>query len=376
MIKRIIQEAIQTQLETDNKVVILYGARQVGKTTLVNTILAGKGYDIVKINADEVKYHDVFTSRDLRKMEELVGNKEVLVVDEAQNIHDIGINIKILHDAKPLLKIILTGSSSFELANKTAEPLTGRKRTFTLFPVSIGELAVKLTGFEIKERLSEYLRFGLYPDILNAETVEEKKVRLKELSTSYLYKDVLQLSNIRNSQKIYKLLQLLALQIGSTVSINKLGNSLNMSNDTVERYIDLLEKSYVIYRRTGFSRNLSKEISKMDKIYFYDLGIRNAILDNFSNIDLRQDAGALWENFIMSERIKYNTYSNNDRKSYFWRTYTGAEIDMIEETEGKLLAFEIKYNSKTVKAPKTWKDTYKNSEFQTINKENFLQFIS
>jgi predicted AAA+ superfamily ATPase len=298
------------------------------------------------------------------------------VIDEAQNIQDIGINIKILHDANPSLKIILTGSSSFELANQTSEPLTGRKRTFTLFPISIGELAKQLTGFDIKQKLDEYLRFGLYPDILNTNNVEEKKIRLKELSSSYLYKDVLQLSNIRNSQKIFKLLQLLALQIGSTVSVNKLGNSLNMSNDTVERYIDLLEKSYVIFRRTGFSRNLSKEISKMDKIYFYDLGIRNAILDNFNTIDLRSDAGALWENFIIAERLKHNFYSENEKRSYFWRTYTGAEIDMIEETEGKLFAFEIKFNNKTVKAPKTWEETYNSGEFHTINKDNFLQFIS
>ena len=375
LIRRIVQKAIENQLDTNNKVIILYGARQVGKTTLVDTILKDRIIKTVKINADEVRYHDVFTSRDLRKMEELVGNNDLLFIDEAQNIQDIGINIKILHDANPMLKIILTGSSSFELANQTSEPLTGRKRTFTLFPISIGELSGQLTGFEIKQKLDEYLRFGLYPDILNTDNIEDKKIRLKELSSSYLYKDVLQLTNIRNSQKIYKLLQLLALQIGSTVSINKLGNSLNTSNDTVERYIDLLEKSYVIFRRSGFSRNLSKEISKMDKIYFYDLGIRNAILDNFATIELRQDSGAMWENFIMAERLKCNNYSNNDKRSYFWRTYTGAEIDMIEEADGKLFAFEIKYNNKTAKTPKTWKETYNDSEFHTINKDNFLEFI-
>lgn len=376
MIERIIQKAIQRQLDSNNKVIIIYGARQVGKTTLVNTVLNKRAYKTVNINADELRYHEVFTNRDIRKMEELVGNNDLLVIDEAQNIQDIGINIKILHDAHPSLRIILTGSSSFELANQTSEPLTGRKRTFTLFPISIGELTKKLTVFDIKQKLDEYLRFGLYPDILNTNNVEEKKIRLKELSSSYLYKDVLQLSNIRNSQKIFKLLQLLALQIGSTVSVNKLGNSLNMSNDTVERYIDLLEKSYVIFRRTGFSRNLSKEISKMDKIYFYDLGIRNAILDNFNSIELRSDAGALWKNFIITERLKHNFYSENEKRSYFWRTYTGAEIDMIEESEGKLSAFEIKFNNKTVKAPKTWQETYDSGEFHTINKDNFLQFIS
>ena len=374
-IQRLLEQRIKKVLTSSNKVIIIYGARQVGKTTLVNKIL-NDADKLLKISGEQQKIKDAFSKADLSLMKDVVADSKILFLDEAQSVKEIGLNIKILHDATPQLKIILTGSSSFELANRTAEPLTGRKRVFTLYPISISELLLTESKFDIRNNVEKYLLYGMYPDVLNTEGLAEKKIVLSELSSSYLYKDVLMLADVRHSEKLHKLLQLLALQIGSTVSIAKLSNALDLSFDTTERYIDLLQKSFVIFRLSGFSRNLSKEISKMDKYYFYDIGIRNAVLNNFTPMDQRSDAGGMWENFLIAERIKHNEYNSSYGKNYFWRLYTGAEIDYIEDYDGTLHAFEIKYNEKTVKAPKSWIENYPNSTFETINRNNFIQFVS
>ncbi len=374
-IQRYIEQRLIESLTRSNQIHIIYGARQVGKTTLINKVLDKINRKTLRINADELVYNNVFSKRDLRLMKELVEGYEVLFIDEAQNIQDIGINIKILHDSTPQLKIILSGSSSFNLANKISEPLTGRTKTYILYPIAINELINSYNKFEIRQSLSDYLTIGTYPKLFNLETRKEKISHLHELSSSYLYRDILQLANIKHSNRIYDLLKLLSFQIGNLVSINELARNLKLSNETVENYIDLLEKSFVIFRLSGFSKNLRKEIKKQDKIYFYDLGIRNAVINNFSNLEFRADRGQLWENFLIIERMKLNSYWEEHKNLYFWRTYTGAEIDFIEEYDGELHAYEFKWSTKTPKPPKTWLETYKNATFDYVNRDNFLDFI-
>ena len=374
-IQRYIEPKLVESLTKSNDIHIVYGARQVGKTTLINKVLDKINRKTLKINADQLVYNSVFSKRDLRLMKELTEGYEVLFIDEAQNIQDIGINIKILHDSIPELKIVLSGSSSFDLANKVSEPLTGRTKTYILYPISISELINSYNKFEIRQSLSDYLTIGTYPKLFNMDTRKEKISHLLELSSSYLYKDILQLANIKHSNKIYDLLKLLSFQIGNLISINELAQNLKLSNETVENYIDLLEKSFVIFRLSGFSKNLRKEIKKQDKIFFYDLGIRNAVINNFSNIEIRTDRGQLWENFLILERMKLNSYREEHKNLYFWRTYTGAEIDFIEEYNGKLHAYEFKWGTKTPKPPKTWLETYKNTTFDYVNRENFFDFV-
>ena len=377
LIDRRIKNDLQNALLNSKKVIIVLGPRQVGKTTLINQILDDLEVSSVRINGEEHLVRDSFSSFSYQRMMESVGNNNVLFIDEAQNVLEIGTNIKILFDKNKALKILLSGSSSLELANRLQEPLTGRKRIFNLFPLSIGELLDHgYTPLQIRENLNSILKYGLYPEVITQESIKDKATVLRELSTSYLYKDILQLADIKYSNKIHDLLQLIALQIGSTVSINKLSNALNLSAQTIENYINLLEQSFVIFRLRGFSRNLSKEISKMDKIYFYDVGVRNTILNNFSDLHLRNDTGNLWENFLIAERIKANSYDRLHKNIYFWRTYTGAEIDYIEENDGRINAFELKYSNKLSRVPKTWEEQYPQSTFSTVNLDNFFQFIN
>ena len=375
MIPRILQSKIKETFQYKPKIIVLYGPRQVGKTTLIKEVLKELPIKKLEINADQLKYNDILSSRDLRKLQELIGDNELLFIDEAQRIPDIGINLKILHDNLPDLRIIATGSSSFDLSNIIKEPLTGRTRTFQLFPVSIGELRQQQTPFELKDQLESFLLYGMYPEVLEFKGKEQKLVHLEELTSAYLYKDILQLSNIKHSGRIHKLLKLLAFQIGSLVSIHELGKVLDMSHETVNHYIDLLEKGFVVFRLSGFSGNLRKEVTKMNKIYFYDLGIRNMLIDNFNPMAIRQDVGPLWENFLLSERKKKVAYENSFANTYFWRTYTGAELDYIEETGGNLNGYIFKFKSKKVKAPTTWLETYKNASFSVVDSDNFLDFL-
>ena len=375
MIPRTIDKQIIDRLDNSDKIIVLYGARQVGKTTLINSILENRKERILKVNADQLKYRDVLSSTDLNQLKRLVAGYDLLFIDEAQRISNIGLNLKILHENLPGLKIIASGSSSFELANKISEPLTGRIWVHTLFPISVLEWSRLLNPFELDERLHEFLMFGMYPELFRYENELDKMDYLRELVQSFLYKDLLELSQVKNSGKIFDLLRLLSHQIGSPVSYNELGRKLGLSTDTVISYIDLLEKVFVIYRMPGFSKNLRKEITKNKKIYFYDVGVRNAILEDFSLPEKRPDIGHLWENFIISERLKRNTYLRSHLNSFFWRTYTGAELDYVEQGAGKLSGNEIKWGEKISKAPKSWLENYPESDFKTVNKRNYQDFV-
>ncbi len=375
MINRSLFAILYDRLLNSSKIIILYGARQVGKTTLAQQVISQLPYKSLLINADEIRYHDVLSGRDLPKMKLLVEGYELLFIDEAQRIPNIGINLKILHDALPNLKIMATGSSSFELANRTQESLTGRTWTYTLFPIALTELRQAYNSFELDQQLEPLLLYGSYPETLNLGNQADKMRFLYELTTAYLYKDVLEMATIKYADKLRKLLRLLAFQIGSEVSLNELGNSLQMSKDTVASYLDLLEKAFVIFRLSGFSRNLRKEVVKMDKIYFYDLGVRNALIGNFNLLEARNDVGALWENFLVVERFKRNAYQNRLVQPYFWRTYTGAELDYVEEQNGQLAGFEFKYSRKVTQPPKAWLSNYPDATFQGINQSNYLDFL-
>jgi hypothetical protein len=376
MIYRSIEYQIIERLEQTNKIVILYGARQVGKTTLIKSILNNRFGKTIEANADQAKYREILSGTDLNQIKRLVSGYNLLFIDEAQRIPNVGLNLKIIHDNMPELKIIATGSSSFELANKVSEPLTGRTWTYTLYPISVLEWRETLNPFEIDEKLTEFLTFGMYPEVFSFPNDADKKDYLKELSTAFLYKDLLELNQIKNSAKIFDLLRLLAYQIGSPVSYSELGRQLGMSTDTVISYIDLLEKVFVIYRLPGFSRNLRKEVVKNKKIYFYDVGVRNAIINDFTSPEIRPDKGALWENFVISERIKRNSYMRNYVNTFFWRTYTGAELDYLEQGDGKLSGFEVKWGNKIAKAPQSWMENYREAEFHSLNMENYQEFVA
>ncbi len=374
-IRRSLEKVVLEKLQNDNKIIILYGARQVGKTTLIRHILPSLSLKSLAIDADLPQYKMVFSGGELSQIKRLVAGYDLLFIDEAQKIPDIGLSLKIIHDHIPELKVIVSGSSSFELANRLSEPLTGRAWTYTLFPISLSELAGAHNSFELDSKIPELLQFGSYPDIFSIPNELEKTEYLKNVSNAYLYRDILEFGGIKNADKIRDLLRLLAFQTGSLVSFNELGNSLQLSTQTVQSYVDLLQKSFVIFPLRGFSRNLRKEVIKNQKFYFFDLGIRNAILDNFNPPDQRADIGAIWENFLILERWKTLHYNRKYPNKYFWRTYTGAELDYVEESGGKLFGYEFKWGKKTAKAPATWLETYQEASFQNINSENYQDFI-
>ena len=362
------------ELNEGNKVVALFGARQTGKTTLSDELLESLEGKILKVNADESRYIEVLSSRNFDTMNLLIDDADVLFIDEAQQIPEIGINLKIIKDRLPGLKILVTGSSSFELADRIKEPLTGRMSTHTLFPVSLMELRKHFSIFDIQNHLEEYMVYGMYPELFSYNSVTKKERYLRELASSYLFKDIFKISGIRNKKVITDLLKLLAFQAGSEVSLNELANALKISQETVNNYIDLLEQTFIVFRLGGFSKNLRKEISKRDKIFFWDDGIRNMLINNFSMPDMRMDTGMLWENFMVSERLKYLSYTGNYSESYFWRTYTGAEVDYVEERNGELYAWEIKYKKARKKPPATWAENYGNN-FNCITRDNFWEFV-
>ncbi len=326
------------------------------------------------LDADEQDVREMFNQASSTQFKVLFNKYKIIVVDEAQRITDVGLKFKLITDQLQDKQLIATGSSSFDLSNKLNEPLTGRKWEYMLFPLSFAEMANNIGLLQEKRLLNHRLIYGYYPDVVN-NPGSEKEI-LKQLSESYLYKDILMWQNIKKPDKLVKLLQVLALQLGNQVSYNKLGKTIGLDNQTIEKYIQLLEKSFVIYRLSSFSRNLRKELKKSHKIYFYDNGIRNALIANFNQPGLRQDIGALWENFIITERIKHTHYNNILANKYFWRTHAQQEIDYIEERDGKIFAYEIKWNN-NAKAylSKTFSNAYPNCEFIVINKENFVEFI-
>ena len=375
-IPRAIKPDIISRLQASNKVVILYGPRQVGKTTLAREIISDWPGRALEISADESRYIDVLSSRDSVKLKSLVAGYDLLFIDEAQRVPDIGVNLKILHDQIPDLRTMVTGSSSLDLANSIHEPLTGRTWTYNLYPIAYLELSKLFNPFELDAQLQDRLVYGSYPEVFSIANQADREDYLYEIGNAYLYKDILELSSIKNSAKIRDLVRMLAYQVGSEVSRTEIGTALGMSKDTVSSHIDLLEKSFVVFRLSGFSRNLRKEISRNDKIYFYDLGIRNMAIGNFKPINQRDDIGALWENFLMVERMKKLAYTRTHAQTYFWRTYTGAELDYIEERDGALFGYEFKYGVRAAKCPATWSQTYNNSSCELINRSNYLDFVT
>ncbi|MEK7136836.1 MAG: ATP-binding protein [Patescibacteria group bacterium] len=377
LIARALQPILRRRLQEVGKVIVLYGARQVGKTTLMREVLREVGGDALSINADEGKYVEALSSRDLRTLQNLIGRHDLLFIDEAQRVPNIGVGLKLLLERLPSLRIAVTGSSTLDLASAVREPLTGRTWTYTLHPIAFLELAETWTPFALRDSVEERLTYGAYPALFAMMGKEDKEKYLEEMSTAYLYRDILDLSGIRHPSGIRRLLQLLAFQIGSQVSLTELGAQLGISKDTVAHYIDLLEAAFVVFRLPGYSRNLRKEVTKMDKIYFYDLGVRNAIIGNFNDLKHRNDTGQLWENFLMVERMKRHSYTHISGNRYFWRTYTGAELDLVEERGGKLFGYEFAWSARrrTRKPPRTWLQTYPEASYEIITQENFLDFV-
>ncbi|HHB78869.1 MAG TPA: ATP-binding protein [Saprospiraceae bacterium] len=374
-IKRQIESSIHRHLQNRSEIFVLYGARQVGKSTLLNKVLDETTLKILRINGEEFKYQRIFSARSLDEMAQVVEGYDGIFIDEAQTIENIGVSIKILHDAQPDLKILLSGSSSFELANRVKEPLTGRTRTILLYPLAFRELKSIFNSFELQEYVATYLVFGGYPGLFQVDERKQKIKALTEMSSSYLFKDVLAFANLKNPRLLVDLLTMLAFQIGSPVSIHELAKSLKTSSETISRYIDLLEKSFVVFRLSSYSNNLRKEIKKMDKIYFYDLGIRNAIIGNFARINDRNDIGQLWENFLVVERLKQIEYNDLVRQSFFWRTYNGVELDYVETFDGQVHGYEFKWSTKKNKAPITWTKKYPSASYQVVNRHSFLDFV-
>lgn len=359
-----------------NKVVLILGPRRTGKTELMNHILESVGEKFIMLNGDDQTSHSLLEERSTENYISLIGDNKIIAIDEAQKIYEIGLKLKLITDTVPGIKILATGSSAFDLSNKLGEPLTGRKRTFHLFPFSQSEYSTIENLIETKSRLKDRLVFGCYPELLHMKSRNDKASYLSELVSSYLLKDILEFDGIRNAKKILDLLKLIAYQIGKEVSLSELGNTLGIHKDTVAKYLDLLSKVFVVYRVDGYNRNLRKEISKMSRWNFYDNGIRNAIINNLNDLSMRNDQGELWENYIFSERVKYQNYNNILVSNYFWRTYQKQEIDWVEDREGHLFAYEIKWNpKKKVKPPQTFMDAYPGSEFSIINPDNYLQWI-
>jgi len=359
-----------------NKAIIILGPRRVGKTTLLKHLTKNMK-DFLLVNGEDRFIQEALSSQSISALQKFIGHHKVLIIDEAQKIPNIGLNIKLIVDNIEGVQVIATGSSAFDLAKNTGEPLTGRKITFYQFPIAQYELTQAGENFiTTLEEQENRLIFGSYPEVILSKSNDEKREYLEEIVNSYLYKDILELDGIRNSEKIIKLLQLLAFQIGHEVSYTKLGTQLGMSKNTVQKYLDLLEKSFVVHRLGGFKRNLRTEISKSSRYYFYDNGIRNALIKNFNSLSLRDDAGMLWENYIISERLKKQHYTKQFSNNYFWRTHDKQEIDFVEEKDGILHGYEIKYGKKVPKIPRSWLTTYPNAQFLCINQENYLEFIS
>lgn len=379
IIKRDVYKILQKKLER-GKVLVLYGPRRVGKTYVLENLakdLKKKGETVKYLKGDNQITQDRLSSLVPETLINSVGKKTtVLIVDEAQKIPKIGDNLKILIDDFPHIKIIASGSASFSLAQKVGEPLTGRKKTYTLFPVSAKELIETKGASYYSEAFEQHLLYGGYPEVFLKNSLEEKEEYLKNLVDDFLFRDILEIERVKNPKILRDLLSLIAFQIGHEVSLTGLGNRLEINKKTVARYLDLLEKSFIIINIRGFSRNLRKEVYQNSRWYFYDNGVRNALINNLNPINLRNDVGSLWENYIVIERLKKQAYSLIPSNNYFWRTYDQKEIDWVEEREGKLFGYEIKWTDKnTSKPPKGWIKTYKNASFELINKNKYLDFI-
>ena len=373
MIDRVLKNRISPLLG-GQKAIVIMGARQVGKSTLLKELFAERN-DVLWMNGDEQDVRTLFDNLSATRAKAIIGKNNLIVIDEAQRITDIGLKIKPIADQVEGVQVVATGSSSFELANKLNEPLTGRKREFKMFPITFGEMVNHTNMLEELRMIPHRMVYGYYPEVVM--NIGDEKTILKELSDSYLYRDILSLDSISKPDKLTKLLQALAHQIGEQVSYNEVGQLIGLDPKTVEKYVDVLEKSYVIFRLGSFSRNLRNELKSSRKIYFWDLGIRNAIIGNFSNIENRADVGALWENYVISERMKKNMYSDSFTNFWFWRTQQQKEIDLLEEEDGKLCAYEFKWNPKkaNVNAPESFTKAYPNATFKVITNNNVDEFL-
>lgn len=373
MIQRRLRQSIEKHL-SKGKAIILFGARQTGKSTLIEALLEERKQEWMYMNGDDADVRDILTNTTATKLKAIIGNKKILFIDEAQRVENIGLTIKLVTDQIKEVQVIATGSSAFELSSQVNEPLTGRKYEFMLYPVSFEEM-VQHHGLLQEKRLIEHrMIFGYYPEIVT--NAGEEKERLKLLAGSYLYKDLLMLDQIKKPAMLENLLKALALQLGSEVNYTELSQTVGTDRKTVEKYIDLLEKAFVVFRLPALSRNVRNEIKKGRKVYFYDCGIRNAILNSFKPLGTRTDTGALWENFVIAERMKSLKYQGIDSSYYFWRTTQQQEIDLIEETEDGMTAFEIKWNKKaTVRFPQTFTDSYANAKMAVITPDNIEEFL-
>jgi predicted AAA+ superfamily ATPase len=372
MIERSLEKIIQSKLKT-GKAIILMGARQVGKTTLLKKLFEDDR-DVLWLNGDEKDVQDLFLHSSSTRLKVFFGKNKTVIIDEAQRIQEIGLRMKLITDQIPEVQLVATGSSSFELANQINEPLTGRKWEYKMYPISFSEMVNNHGLLQEKRLLPHRMVYGYYPEVVNH--VGSEKEILKQLSDSFLYKDVLLLDQIQKPDGLIKLLQALAYQVGSQVSYNELSLLTGLDAKTVDKYINVLEQAYVVFRLGSFSRNLRSELKKSRKIYFYDNGIRNALIANFNQLESRQDVGALWENFLMSERKKYLDYHQQWTNVWYWRTKEQVEIDYVEEEGGKMNAYEMKWNEKAKhKVPRLFLDTYPGSVFKVIHQGNVEEFL-
>lgn len=372
MINRLLEKQIE-QHWGGKKIIIVLGPRQVGKTTLLKKICENNG-PYLFLNGDDINIRALFENAGEQKLRQIIGKNKVIFIDEAQRINNIGLSLKIIYDTIPNVQVVASGSSALDLSSEINEPLTGRKWEYHLWPISWQEYVNHFNYIKAEGDLENRMIYGMYPEVINEKGSEIEVIR--QLSNSNLYKDLLNYKGIRNPELLEKLLKALALQLGSEVNYNELSQLLQVDRGTIESYIRLLEQSFVIFRLPAFSRNQRNEIKNSRKIYFYDNGIRNALISNFNTLSLRQDVGALWENFVISERVKKQAYENWYGNRYFWRTYQKSEIDYIEEKDGMIHAFEIKWNpKKKPKIPTAFAKAYPNYDYQIINRENYAEFL-
>ena len=374
-IPRLIQQQMMTKIGTQ-KVLMLYGTRRTGKTTIIENIVNKYPDDTLLLQGEDMQVSEILQRRTISNYTQLVAGKKIVIIDEAQTIPEIGKILKLMIDGIKGITIIVTGSSSFDLVYATGEPLVGRNIIYQLYPIAQTELSAVEDYMTTIKNLEQRLIYGSYPELWHIDNFQEKGNYLKQMVSSYLLKDLLTLENIKGADVLYRLLQLLAWQVGSQVSTVELGNNLQLNKGTIERYLDLLTKVFIIYPLNGYSNNLRKEVTKSKKWYFFDNGLRNALINNFSPLSQRNDIGQLWEQYVLSERIKNNTYQGYQPQYFFWRTYDGQEIDLIESSNGKLETFECKWKNNQAKKPVAFAKAYPNASFTVVSQENYLDVIS
>ena len=374
-----IPRIVQTQIESkigQQKVILLYGTRRTGKTTIIEKVVQKYSKDAMLLHGEDMQISFILQNRTISNYQNLTSGKKIIIIDEAQAIPEIGKILKLLIDTVKGITVIATGSSSFDLVNSTGEPLVGRNFEFYLYPIAQVELSTIENFIETNQNLEERLLYGGYPELWHLNTIQEKEAYLKQMVNSYLLKDLLSFENVKGADILFKLLQMLAWQVGSQVSTVELASGLQINKATVERYLDLLSKVFIIYPLSGYSNNLRKEVTKSKKWYFFDNGIRNALISNFSPLSQRNDIGQLWEQYILSERIKINRYNNYQPQYYFWRTYDGQEIDLLELNNGQLQALECKWKDTKAKIPVAFAKAYPDANFSVVNKNNYLEWIT